>query len=346
MKLRLLLRSLCKVKLRFFLAQAVLFAFIGASANGQGTGLLHAEREIALPGVEGRIDHFSEDVLGHRLFVATLGNGSVEILDTERGERIGEIKGLKEPQGVYYEAKTNRLYVTSAGDGKVRIYDGKSLTLQKTLEFGDDADGLRFDAQFGDVWVGYGTGGIGIIDSTGQKVGLILLGSHPEAFQFDETAGRVYVNVPKQLGVAVIDLKKRALLTKWGLGTSFANYPMALDEANKRLFVGCRLPARLAVLDTDSGRIVTTLPIVGDTDDIFYDGSRKLIYVVGGEGAVDVLRQRDPDDYQRVERIATGSGARTGFFAAASNRLYIAVPHQQTRMAKVLIYLVEKGPTR
>ena len=170
---------------------------------GQSAGPLVLEKEIALPGVEGRIDHFSVDIPNQRLFVAALENGSVEILDIRRGERTAEIKGLKEPQGVYYDAKTGRIYVATGGDGRLRIYDGKSLALQETLEFGSDADNVRYDQQSGDIWVGYGNGGIGIVNSTGQNLGSVALGSHPESFQFEQNGDRVYVNVPKQFGITV-----------------------------------------------------------------------------------------------------------------------------------------------
>ena len=309
-------------------------------SRGQNAGPLKLENKIPLPGVTGRIDHFSADPGGRRLFISALGNGSVELVDAERGERISEIKGLKEPQGVVYDVEHNRLYVATGGDGKVRIYDGKSLSLEATLDFGDDADNLRLDPKSGDIWVGFGNGGIGIIDTSGQKAGTISLGSHPESFQFDETADRAYVNVPKQLGVTVIDRTKRVVLAKWALGLSFANYPMALDRANQRLFVGCRLPARLVVLNTGSGQIVTTLASVGDADDVFYDEKRRCIYVIGGDGAIDVFRQHDPDHYEPVGRTVTAPGARTGSWWPSSDRLYVAAPAKGGQVAAVLVYAV------
>jgi hypothetical protein len=312
------------------------------SAIGEDPGPLRLEKEIPLPSVEGRIDHFSADDTGQRLFIAALGNGSVEIVDLRKGERTAEIKGLEEPQGVYYETKIGRLYVATGGDGKLRVYDGESLVLRDTLEFGNDADNVRYDQKTGDIWAGYGNG-IAIVNSAGQKVGSIALGSHPESFQFEETENRVYVNVPKQFGVALVDRQKRLALTKWGLGASFANYPMALDDADKRLFVGCRLPARLVVLDTSSGRIVVTLPTVGDTDDVFYDTVRRQVYVIGGEGAVEVFRQRDPDHYESVRRTPTSPGARTGLFVPNSSRLYVAAPHRGAQAAKVLVYTIDKN---
>ena len=303
----------------------------------QGAGALVLEKEIALPGVEGRIDHFSVDIPNQRLFVAALENGSVEILDIRRGERAAEIKGLEEPQGVYYDFKMGRLYVATGGDGKLRIYDGKSLAVQKTLGFGGDADNVRYDEQTGNIWVGYGNGGIAIANAAGQNVGSVALGTHPESFQFELNGDRVYVNVPGQFGIAVVDRKTRAVVGKWGLGVQFGNYPMALDDNHKRLFVGCRLPAKLVVLDTTSGRIVASLSTIGDTDDIFYDAGRRLVYVIGGEGAVEVLLQRDPDHYEPDGRITTAPGARTGFFVAALDRLFVAVPHRGPQSAKVLV---------
>jgi DNA-binding beta-propeller fold protein YncE len=330
------------MRIRFLLGStAFLLMLLSAiPARAEDPGPLRLEKEIPLPGVEGRIDHFSVDEAGQRLFVAALGNGSVEIVDLRNGERTGEIKGLAEPQGLYYDLKADRLFVATGGDGKLRVYEGKSLVLQETQEFGEDADNVRYDQQTGDVWVGYGNG-IAIVNSAGQKVGSIALGSHPESFQFGETGDRAYVNVPKRLGVIVVDPRKLTVLAKWGLGASFANYPMALDDANKRLFVGCRLPARLVVLDPTSGRIVDTLPTVGDADDVFYDATRRMVYVVGGEGAVETLRQRDPDHYECAGRTITGPGARTGFFLQNSSRLYVAVPHRGTQAAKVLVYSIE-----
>jgi hypothetical protein len=323
-------------------ALTLFLGLLNASLSlAQGAGPLVLEKEIALPGVEGRIDHFSVDVPNQRLFVAALENGSVEILDIRRGERTAEIKGLEEPQGVYYDFKTGRLYVATGGDGKLRIYDGKSLTVQETLEFGGDADNVRYDEQTGNIWVGYGNGGIAIANATGQKVGSVGLGTHPESFQFEPHGDRVYVNVPRQFGVTVVDRKKRSVVARWGLGGRFENYPMALDDTNKRLFAGCRIPAKLVVLDTTSGGIVASLSTIGDSDDIFYDAGRRVVYVIGGEGAVEVFRQRDADHYEPGGRITTAPGARTGLFVPALNRLFVAVPHRGLQSARVLVYEVK-----
>jgi hypothetical protein len=298
---------------------------------------LRLEKEIALAGVKGRIDHFSVDVPGKRIFIAALENGTVEVVDLAKGERTSEITGLKEPQGLYYVDATSRLYVASAGDGTLRIYEGKDLTLRSTLEFGDDADNVRYDENTRQVWVGYGSGGLGVV-AEGEKAGEIALGSHPESFQLERSGSRVFVNVPKEFVVAVVDRKKHSVVSKWGLDWTAANYPMALDEGDARLFVGCRLPPRLVILDANSGRVVAKLPIVADADDVFFDPSRHLLYVIGGEGAVDIIRMHDPNRYEHVGRIHTVVGARTGLFVSDLDRLFVAVPRRGSQMARLLVY--------
>jgi hypothetical protein len=303
---------------------------------------LRLEKEIPLPGVEGRIDHFSVDAPGKRVFIAALGNGTVEVVDLAKGERTTEIRGLKEPQGLYYDDATSRLHVASAGDGTLRIYDGKSFILQGTLEFGDDADNVRYDEKARQIWVGYGSGGLGYV-AGGEKAGEVPLGTHPESFQLERSGPRIFVNVPKEFGVTVVDRTKHAVISKWGLDWTAANYPMALDEGDARLFVGCRLPSRLVILDTNSGRVVAKLPIVGDTDDVFFDSSRRLVYVIGGEGAVDIFRVRDPNHCEHVGRTNTAPGARTGLFVSGLDRLFVAVPHRGSQVAKFLVYEVKQS---
>jgi hypothetical protein len=117
-----------------------------------------------------------------------------------------------------------------------------------------------------------------------------------------------------------------------------ANYPMALDEANHRLFVGCRRPAKALVYDTTSGKEITTFDIVGDTDDLFYDATRKRVYVIGGEGYVDVFQSDGTNRFSRITRVSTAAGARTGLFVPELNRLFLAVPHRGSQRAEIRVY--------
>ena len=214
---------------------------------GQSAQPLRLEKTIDLPGVQGRIDHLSIDVKGGRLFVAALGNNTLEVIDLKASKRSKTISSLKEPQGVLYVSETNQLYVANGDDGSVRIFDGGSLALLKTLDYNDDADNLRYDARSKRVYVGYSSGVLGEIDSGDNKVADIKLDAHPESFQLETVSPRAYVNLPDSRKVAVLDRDKRTIITTWKTDMAFANYPMSLDETDRRLFVVTRRPARLLV---------------------------------------------------------------------------------------------------
>jgi DNA-binding beta-propeller fold protein YncE len=293
---------------------------------------------VALPGVEGRIDHLSVDLNNQRLFVAALGNNTVEIIDLKNGKRFHSIPGLAEPQGVLYVPRVDRLYVANAGDGSLRIFDGSSFQLVKSTAFGDDADNLRDDSGDNQIWVGYGSGALGAVDKDGGKIADIKLDAHPESFQLEKNGGRIFVNLPRSKKIAVIDRKTKSVVASWATGGPQANFPMALDEANHRLIVVCRTPARMVVLDTASGKVIASIPTVGDCDDVFYDQGRKRIYATGGEGAISVVQQQDADHYKEIAKISTVKGARTGFFSPELDRLFVAVRKQGSQSAEIRIY--------
>ncbi len=310
-----------------------------ALAWGQASQPLRLEKTIELPEVQGRIDHLSVDVKGQRLFVSALGNNTVEVIDIKAGKRVKTIGGLQEPQGVLYVPATNRLYVANAKDGSVRIFDGSSYAPLKTFDYGDDADNLRYDSGHKRIYVGYGSGALGEIDDQGNKAGEIKLDAHPESFQLEKDSPRIYVNLPKSRKIAVLDREKRAIIATWPIGMALANYPMALDEADHRLFVMTRFPARLLVFDTNTGHTIQHLPAVGDCDDVFYDQARKRIYASGGEGSISVFEQQDPNHYKESARITTVPGARTGFFSPELDRLFLAVRRQGAQAAAIRVFV-------
>ena len=296
------------------------------------------ERSIELPGVQGRIDHMSIDVKGQRLFVSALGNNTVEIVDLKSGTLGKTISGLQEPQGVLYVPTSDHIYVASAKDGTVKLFDGTSLQLLKTIGYGDDADNLRYDAARQRIYVGYGDGALAELDSEGQKLAETKLDAHPESFQLERNSSRIYVNLPKSRKVGIVDRETHSIITTWSTGLSLANYAMALDETNHRLFVVTRYPARLLVLDTRTGKIVQTLSAVGDCDDVFFDRSRKRIYASGGEGAISIFQQQDADHYKEIARVPTVKGARTSFFSAELDRFYLAVRRQGSNSAMIQVF--------
>jgi len=317
----------------------VMLPFLSAAlVKAQANEPLKLEKTVQLPDVQGRIDHMSIDVKGRRLFVSALGNRTLEVIDLKADKRTNTIPGLEEPQGALYVPGSDRLYVASSKDGTVKMFDGSSLKLLKFIEYGDDADNLRFDFNRQRVYVGYGDGALAELDAAGNKIAETKLHAHPESFQLEKNSPRIYVNLPKSRKIAVVDRESHSIVTTWSTGMSLANYAMALDEGDHRLFVVTRYPARLLVIDTGSGKIVQTLSAVGDCDDVFYDQSRKRIYASGGEGAISVFEQRDADHYKELARIATVKGARTSFFSPELDRLYLAVRRQGSTPAMIQVF--------
>ena len=308
-------------------------------ARAQSATPLQLEKTIELPDVQGRIDHMSLDVKGERLFVAALGNNTVEVIDLKAGKRVNTISGLKEPQGVLYVAGANRLYVANGEDGTVRVFDASSLKELKSLEYGDDADNLRYDSGKQHIYVGFGNGGLGEFDTDGKKIAETKLDAHPESFQLEKNGSRIYVNLPKSLKIAVVDRDKHAVIATWRTGGPQANYPMSLDEADHRLFVVTRFPARLIVFNTQAANVIQSLPAVGDCDDVFYDQSRKRIYASGGEGAISVFEPQSTDQYKEVARITTVKGARTSLFSPELGRLYLAVRREGSHSAMIQVFV-------
>jgi DNA-binding beta-propeller fold protein YncE len=299
---------------------------------------LRLEQPIPMPNVQGRIDHLSIDLKGQRLFVAALGNNTLEIIDLKAGKRVHSIHGLAEPQGVLYLPSVGRVFVANAKDGSVRIFDAASWKQLKSLSYGDDADNVRLDSSSGHIWVGYGSGALGEFDQDGTKLSDIQLDAHPESFQLEKNGTRIFVNLPKSRKIAVVDRKSRSVTASWSTGGPLANYPMALDEREHRLFVVCRQPERLIVLDTNDGKRIASVPVVGDSDDVFYDEKRRRIYAIGGEGGISVVQERDPDHYEAIALIKTVAGARTGFFSPDLDRLYVAVRKHESQPAEIRVY--------
>src|SRR6266581_1430164 len=327
----------------FFIRSAIFVTCCGCmTATNAEEKALKPKQTIPLPGVEGRIDHFAIDASGERLFVCALGNNTVEVLDLRKGERIHSITGLGAPQGIAYIPELDRIFVANDKGGICRIYNGKSFEAVGELDFKDDADNVRYDSATKQIYVGFGGGGIGIINAAGgEQVGLIKLAAHPEAFALEERGKRIFVNVPNARHVAVIDRDKGEVVATWKTGDASANFPMALDETNHRLFVGCRSPSKLVVLNTESGNLVASIGISSDTDDIFYDSKRHRIYAICGAGKIDIIDQTDPNTYTASIKVDTADGARTGLFVPERDTLFVAVPHRGSQKAEIRAYDVE-----
>ncbi len=308
-------------------------------ASAQTSPPLKLTQTIPLPGVKGRFDHFSIDTKGNRLFVAALGNNTVEVLDLADGKRLHSITGMSKPQGVLFLADRNELLVAYGSEGTLNILDATDFKVKHRISELPDADNVRLAPQSGFAWVGFGDGALAAVSPADAKLSAtIKLAGHPESFQLEKQGSRIFVNVPDSKQIVVIDANKRSVLATWPMKQFQANFPMALDQPNHRLFIGCRSPARLIVLDCDTGKSVSDLEISGDTDDLFYDAKRKRIYISCGEGSLDVVSQDTADTYKPLAKIHTSSGARTCFFSADLDKLCLAVPNHGSQAAEIRVF--------
>jgi DNA-binding beta-propeller fold protein YncE len=327
--------------------RACLFIFVLAFAvritPAQQNEPLRLIQTVPLPEVHGRIDHFDVDLKGQRLFMSALGNNTLEVFDLRFNKILYTIRGLREPQGVTFVSKSNRIFVANGGDGTVRMFDGETHKLLKTVQLSSDADDTRYDSAADQVLVGYGDGanaGLAILDGTsGDLLGTIGLPNHPESFQVEDTGKRIYVNIPSANNIVdVLDRSTRKIIATWTLGGARDNFPMALDEANHRLFIICRTPAEVLILDTESGNIIARLPSVARADDAWYDPANKRAYISGGGGSVTVIQQVDANHYSGIAQFKTADGARTSCLVPQLNRLFVGVWGQQGQPEELRVY--------
>jgi DNA-binding beta-propeller fold protein YncE len=323
----------------------MLFSGLVLGLSAAASPPLAEVQAVALPGVRRRIDHFAVDPRGRRLFVSALGNHTLEVIDLRAGKRITSIPNLNEPQGVAYLPSVHRIVVATRAGGTLTAFDDRDYQPMAALSNMPDADNLRFDAAAGVLYVGHGDGALGMIDPTTMKVvGEIRLPGHPESFRLEQGGPRIFVNMPPTREILVVDRKQRSIVKRVSLGSLAANYPMDLDERGHRLFVAVRHPARLLVFDTESMAELAIARCVRDSDDLFYDAARDRVYVIGGEGYVDVFDASPAARYARLARISTRTGARTGLWSNELDRLFVGWPLRQGLPAQIEVLGATTSP--
>ncbi len=281
------------------------------------------EATIALPNTSGRIDHLGIDLDRQRLYVAELGNGSVDIIDLPTQKIAHRILGLSEPQGVLYVPQGDFLAVTTGGDGRLRLFSASDFASRGVVALGRDADNLQIDPRNGNIVVGYGGGALAIVDpAKAAIVKEVSLPDHPEGFQIS-AEGLAYVNVPDAHQITVVDLNSRRLIGTWAMPQLSANFPMVFGGGNT-VAVVFRSPSRIVWFNRSSGRVVTENATCGDADDVYFDMKRQRIYDSCGAGAIGVF-QMNNDSVVPLASISTSSGARTSLFVPEIDRLFVAV---------------------
>ena len=333
----------------FSLLNLIVLASLSTQAYAQDHVPLRLAQTIPMPNVKGRIDHMDVDVKGKRLFVAGLENGSVEVVDLQAGKWLKSIPGFKKTQGIAYVPSLNKLFVASGDDGMVRVFRGDTLDLLDTIKLDLGPNRVAYDPQTQLLYVGYGGkdagkdyGEIGIIDAkTDKQLGDIRVVAHPSELLLDQSGKSLFVFVSIASVVQVVDTKKREVVSTWPT-SSKRNGDGALDEKTHRLLIGTRTPAEMIAMDSQTGKEMANLPTAEGMDGVYFDATRKRVYVSGGRdndvGYVFAYQQKDADHYETIGKIPTKSGAGTSFWSPEFNRYYVAAPAHDNEEAAILVF--------
>jgi DNA-binding beta-propeller fold protein YncE len=302
--------------------------FVGVRRVEAGEPPLERVRTIALKGPAGGLDHLALDAKRGRLFVANTVNGSLDVVDLKAGKLLKQIPGQGRIRGIDYSPEVDRVFVGNGMGGVCNTFDGENYELIKSVPLGIDADNVRYNPRTQRIYVVHADTELSVIDAKDYTLrSPIALPKNLGAFRLEAGRSRMYVNA-KQGQVVVIDTDRHEVIGRFPVAPAGVNAAVAIDEPNHRLFIGCRKNPALVVMDSDTGKIVASMPIPGDVDDLSFDARLGRIYASCGEGAIAVIRQIDADRYESLARIPTVKGARTSIFNADDGHLYLAVPRR------------------
>ncbi len=324
---------------------ATLMVF-GIQARCQMAAPIKLIQTFELPAeVKGNFDHFGIDLKGGRLFATPEGYHAVVVFDLKTGKLVHKIDGIGKPHAVLYREDLNRIYVTDGDAGDLKIFDGKTYGLVSSVKLLEDADSIGYDPVTKYLYIDNGGGDVhqtysmlSVIDTTaGKKLAdLKIDGETLEAMALEKSTSKMYLNNRARNQISVVDREKRELVASWPVTQCKPNVAMALDEANHRLFVACRSGV-ISVLDTQTGKEVTSFPITKGVDDITYDPASKRVYAAC-DGAVDIYEQSSPDSYKLLANVSTGPMGRTARLVPELKRYFVAVPQHGTTSARVLVF--------
>jgi hypothetical protein len=314
------------MNLRRLIVAALAFAPASPAAEPAPLELVQT---IVLKGKAGKLDHLTLDSKRDRLFLANTVNGTLDVVDLKAGKLLKQVAGQSGIQGVAYAADLDRVFVGLGTGGYCNVFDGSNYRPLKTVKFEDDADNVKYDPVRGVVYVAHAEKALGVVDAKtfAVKADITLPGT-AEGLQSSTKDPRRFVALPSPSEVIVVDADKKEVVGNYPVKLAGGGHPIALDEANKRIFVGCRKEPMVVVLDAETGREITGVPIPDGVDDLFYDAKRKRLYASCADGFIAVLRQVDADRYEPAGKLETTKGAKTCYLDQESGRLFLAVPRQ------------------
>ncbi len=289
-----------------------------AAQPGEGYSVI---KKIAIPG-QGSWDYLTVDEAARRLYVSH--GTQVEAIDVDSGAIVGNIPNTLGVHGIAIAPESGRGFVSNGQSSTVTIFDLKTLKPIADVPTGKKPDAIIFDPATSRVFAfnGGSNSATAIDAATGKVAGTIDLGGGPE-FAAADGNGFVFNNLEDESLVLKIDSRKLTVEQRWPTAPCASPSSMAMDRANRRLFLGCRSKV-MAVMNADTGKVITTLPIGDHVDATAFDAETKLIFNSNGEGTITVIRQDDPDKYSVVETVKTLPRAKTMALDQRTHRLFLS----------------------
>lgn len=305
---------------------------------------------VDLPGYTGDFDHFAVDHDRGRLLLAAEDHGTVEVFDLNSGKHLQTITGFETPHSILVRPGAPTILVTDSGKGMSKLLDASTYEVKGTVTLVPGADSIGYDPVENVVYVVTGGKDVDMATSelaavnpdTGQKKRSITLqDNHVEAMVLEQNGNRLFINLTQTNKVAVIDRTTMKLLATWPVPAAEQNAMAALDEKKHRLFIGCRKPGMIVVMNSDTGAIISHVPTPLRSDQLLYDEASNRLYSPGGEGFVAIYDTTDPDHLKKVANVPTAAGAKTGILIPDMKKLVLAVSPGDTKAtAKVLTFTV------
>jgi hypothetical protein len=296
---------------------------------------------------DGDFDHFTVDLAGNRLFLTAEENEKVLVFDLKTNKLIHTIDGLKAPHSMLYRADLKKLFVVDGDLGELKIFETTTYKPVGTVKLREGADSSTYDPSTKYLYVAE-TGKdahvpdsyIAIVDiDNAKQVAEIKINSDDiEAMALEKSGPRIFVDIRGKSEVQVYDRNSRSLLAAWSTAEA-AKKPttIALDEADHRLFVGTRDPGKLLVMDSETGKIISSSSGPALADDMVYAADQKRIYLAGSQ-FIDVFEQKDADHYEQIGHLPTAFRAKTAILVPQLKRYYLAVPHHEKQVAEIRVY--------
>ena len=322
-------------------------AQLPASAQATSVKLI---KTVTLPGYTGDFDHFAVDYDRNRLLLAAEDHGTLEVFDLNTSAHLRTVTGFGNPHSILVRKGAPTIFVTDSEKQGPTIRDAASYAEVKSVDLTPGSDTSKYDPASNILYIVTGgkdvdmkTANLEAVNpDTGAKLGSVTFqDNHVEAMAFVPEDPRLFINLTQTNQLAVVDRKSMKVLNIWPVPPAQQNAMVAFDPAQHRLYVVCRSPGMVVVMNSDDGSVVGTLPAPLRSDEVQYDAGSHRLYVPGGEGYMGIYDTSDPNHLKLIEKVTTAPGAKTALLIPAMHRLFLAVsPGDSKAMAKVLTFEV------